>query len=89
MSAKSRLRRRWRDLAARHGLTMPIVLTGCHGDRRVEEALLSGLETGHVAFRGDGAVTNFYMLHDDACAAIRGGRCRCRPEVVPHARGEA
>jgi hypothetical protein len=62
-------------------------------DPRVQDAALDAIDLGVLRFRR-GELNEVTFLHDDWCPhlRIRGGkrgRCRCRPDVVVPARGDA
>jgi hypothetical protein len=88
MSRADRMARRWARVAGGGR-----VLLAVGGGRRVERAVLEAMERGDIRGRR-GEVLDVEIRHDDWCPALvisdgRRGRCRCEPDVVPHARGAA
>ncbi len=83
---RARRAARWRRVANGRALLIGI-------DPRVQDALLDAHELGVLPLR-PGELTHVHVLHDDDCPHLvmrdgRRGPCRCKPDVVPHARGAA
>ncbi len=83
---RARRAARWRRLAPGSVIAIGEL------DSRVQDAILDA-DAGAIAMR-PGELVRLQILHDDDCPHLQIPRrtpraCRCRPDVVPHARGVA